>query len=172
MQVHIDLNVTTENSNLFWLPAVNNSVHLHRSLGSPSPSRCHRVRQLCSQNANASEGKINQYLVRIWEMNFIDFSFSHHSRSRCHLKLVFPRKSGADTITQFHHFIGFFILVDVARKEPWTTSFFRFHSAFPSFHPRWVSVEFSWHPLPSLSSRSTSENNFFNSLMNWHLCQV
>lgn len=170
MQVHIDLNVTTENSNLFWLPAVNNSVHLHRSLSvSPPPAPVTSNNCVLEMQIEAKEKSINSQDLRNefhWLFIFPSFSFA------VPLEACFSAK-----IRRWHyHTIPSFYWIFHSRwrgaKRALNDFFLSFYSAFPSFHPRWVSVEFSWHPLPSLSSRSTSENNFFNSLTNWHLCQV
>lgn len=108
------------------------------------------------RNANTNEGKINHYSS--FSVNKFHWLFIFPSVScLMPLEACLELESDADIITQFHHFIGFFILSDVARKEPWTT-FFSFLLYFTSFFPsRQVSVEFSWHSFPSLSSHSTSE---------------
>lgn len=75
------------------------------------------------------------------------------------------------------NFIGFFISLE--SWVPWQAGeglerFFLFLSFYFIYKhcDEWFLVEFSWHTLPSLSSRSTSENNFFSSQTNWHTCQV
>ena len=154
MQVHIDLNVTRENSNLFWMLSVNDFAW--NFLPSPESSR--------DANRKARGGK-NQHSRFV----FISLTF-HFPISLIFLDMLMPLEAcstkyfGADTITQFNHFIGFFVKRAERRGLDRLLPLFAFYFVNEKF---FLDIRF-----PSLSSRTTSENNFFNSQTNWHFCQV
>lgn len=161
--MHIDLNVTREILIYFdcWLSII--CAHLF-----PIPLRQHHP---VDMQIEAEEKSINIQLCTFhWLFIFPSVSFSVWYGDA-----TWSLFKWNSALTLSHNsiilldFLFFFRDVRGRALGPWTS----FHSIrfIYNQHERFL-VEFSWHSLPSLSSHSTSENNFFNSQTNWHFCQV
>lgn len=132
----------------------------------------HSLPLFVASNANGNWGKINQQFSGIyfhWLFVLLYFYYSHLSLSHFRSHLM---EFGADV----NNFLTIALpLQSWQRARALNDSFFLF--GFLSSPSTNYETIFSWIFLtfasfPSLRLIQASENNFFNSQMNWHRCQV